>query len=112
MREEAIRRSATSADGSEIPFLLLRSNDWVKPVREAAQSALRARLAPAHVPDLVKALPMLDAMHRWGRLGSSNIVDDIEQLPFFAYLIQTHVAFECCLASHFSNAALVANATT
>jgi HEAT repeat protein len=80
VRVEAIRRSATCADGSEIPFLLLRTNDWVAPVRDVALAALRARLTPTHVPDLVAALPMLDAMYRWGRLGPTRILDEIEQL--------------------------------
>lgn len=80
VRAEAIRRSATCADGSEVAFLLLRSNDWVKPVRELAQAALRARLSPVHVPDLVAASPILDDMHRWGRLGSPKIIEEIEQL--------------------------------
>jgi hypothetical protein len=80
VREEAIRRSAACSDGSEIGFLLLRANDWVPPVRELAQSALRARLTVEHVPDLVAALPVLDAMARWGRLGSTQLVDQIDAL--------------------------------
>lgn len=80
VRAEAIRRSATCADGAEVAFLLLRSNDWVKPVRELAQAALRARLRAEHVPDLVAALPILDAMHRWARLGSPRLLEEIERL--------------------------------
>ncbi len=78
VREEAIRCCAVRADGSELPFLLLRANDWVRVVAEAARSALRARLGAGHLPDLVAALPMLDEMHRWGRLGGPGILDDIE----------------------------------
>jgi hypothetical protein len=80
VREAAIRRSATCADGSEIPFLLLRTNDWVLPVRELAQAALRARLGAHHLPDLVAALPVLDEMPRWGRLGDTALIDDIHVL--------------------------------
>ena len=80
VREAAIRRSATCADGSEIPFLLLRTNDWVLPVRGLAQSALRARLGAHHLPDLVAALPVLDEMSRWGRLGDTALIDDIHAL--------------------------------
>lgn len=78
VREEAIRCCAVHADGSEVPFLLLRANDWVLPVAERARSALRARLGAGHLADLVAALPMLDEMHRWGRLGSPSILDDVE----------------------------------
>ncbi|MBS1122187.1 MAG: hypothetical protein H6Q90_4415 [Deltaproteobacteria bacterium] len=79
VREEAIRTFATCADGSEVAFLLLRANDWVTPVRDLAQTALRARLGAEHIPDLVAALPILDAMHRWARLGSTKLIDEIEQ---------------------------------
>ena len=34
VREEALRKLAEIRDGSELPYLLLRLNDWVKPVRE------------------------------------------------------------------------------
>ena len=80
VREAAIRRAATCADGGELAFLLLRTNDWVAPVREAALTALRVRLTIEHASDLVAALPMLDAMAGWGRLGSSGIRDQIESL--------------------------------
>lgn len=80
VREEAIRRSATCADGSETAFLLLRANDWVEPVRALAQAALRARLTVEHIPDLLAVLPIIDAMHGWGRLGAKRILDEIEAL--------------------------------
>ncbi|TMQ08285.1 MAG: hypothetical protein E6J91_33615 [Deltaproteobacteria bacterium] len=83
VREEAIRCCAVRDDGTEVPFLLLRANDWVRPVAEVARSALRARLDDRHLddrhlPDLIAALPMLDEMYRWGRLGSLSILHDIE----------------------------------
>ncbi|NVB81739.1 MAG: hypothetical protein HOV81_25315 [Kofleriaceae bacterium] len=80
VREEAIRRSATCSDGSETAFLLLRANDWVEPVRALAEAALRARLTVEHVPDLLAVLPIIDAMHGWGRLGAGKILDEIEAL--------------------------------
>ncbi|HTR55611.1 MAG TPA: hypothetical protein VMJ10_33270 [Kofleriaceae bacterium] len=80
VREEAIRRSATAADGSEIGFLLLRTNDWVTQVRDLAHSALRVRLTIEHLPDLLAALPILDAMPRWSRGGASAISEQIEAL--------------------------------
>jgi hypothetical protein len=78
VRQEAIRCCAFRADGSEIPFLLLRANDWVASVAETARWGLRARLGIEHLPDLVAALPMLDEMPRWGRLRGPGILDDIE----------------------------------
>lgn len=80
VRAEAIWRSAACSDGAEIPFLLLRCNDWVDAVRALARSALRARLRVENLPDLIRALPMLDQMRKWGRLGDRSILDDIDGL--------------------------------
>lgn len=80
VRAEAIRRSAVCADGSEIALLLVRSNDWVEPVRALALAALRVRLDAAHVPDFVAALPLIDTMRSWGRGISTDIVDEIDAL--------------------------------
>jgi HEAT repeat protein len=92
VRQEAIRRAATTSDGSEIPLLLLRSNDWVAPVRKAAQDALRARLRPANLPEIVSSLPILEQMRRWQRLEDHRLVADIEEL------LQTAAAAEHLLA--------------
>ena len=80
VREAAIRLSAACADGAELPILLLRTNDWVRPVRLAAQAALRARLRHDCLPDLIAALPMLDHMREWGRLRDRSILDEIVKL--------------------------------
>jgi hypothetical protein len=79
IREHAIRFAAASSDGSELAFLLLRANDWVASVRVAAHGALRARLTARHVPDLVAALPLIDAMSTWQRASVSGIVGELEQ---------------------------------
>ncbi|HEY0483535.1 MAG TPA: hypothetical protein VGD37_38720 [Kofleriaceae bacterium] len=78
VREEAIRRSAACADGSEIAFLLLRVNDWVEPVQNLARAVLRTRLGVDAIPHLVAALPLIDEMRRWGRLGGNRILEEID----------------------------------
>lgn len=40
VREEAVRLLADDGDGNSIPFLLLRNNDWVQPVRRRARDAI------------------------------------------------------------------------
>lgn len=82
VREAAIRRSAVCADGSEVPFLAIRINDWVPQVRNAAEAALRARLRANGYNDLIAALPVLDQMRTWQRLGATSILDEID--AFFA----------------------------
>ncbi len=80
VREEAIVLAGVCADGLEIPFLLLRTNDWVGSVRDRAHSALRARLRPESLPELIAALPMLDQMRKWGRLGDRGFLREIDEL--------------------------------
>ncbi len=80
VREEAIRRCAKNMDGSEVPLLLLRANDWVKPVRELAQSTLRSWLRPENVRSLTVVLPLLERMRKWGRMGSFSLLDEVDDI--------------------------------
>ncbi len=82
VREAAVRLAGVTSDGKEVPFLLLRANDWVRPVRLAAVSALRGRLVRRCAPDFVAALPLLDPVRCWGRLDDRALLDDID--AFFA----------------------------
>jgi len=59
VREAAVRRLALARDGRELPFLLVRINDWVRTVAELARSAVEARLHPGYAPHLVASLPLL-----------------------------------------------------
>lgn len=80
VRAEAIRRSVSFGDGREIPFLLLRANDWVLPVRDLAQATLRTQLRPERLRDLIRALPLIEQMRGWGRLGNRRIMDEIDAI--------------------------------
>ncbi len=80
VREEAIALCGVCADDSDLPILLLRTNDWVQPVRERAHRALRTRLNPDHLPALVAALPILAGMRKWGRLGDQRLLEEIDAL--------------------------------
>ena len=44
IRELAVRRLAQITSGQELPFLLLRLNDWVAPVNQLALSAVQERI--------------------------------------------------------------------
>lgn len=59
LREAALRRLRECTDGSEVPFLILRCNDWVRPVAELAQQALRERLRPAYATHLLHSYALL-----------------------------------------------------
>jgi hypothetical protein len=44
VRDAALRRLSDTQDGSELPFLLLRLNDWVEEVRQTALALVRLRV--------------------------------------------------------------------
>jgi HEAT repeat protein len=67
VREAAVRELAAVGDGSELPFLLIRLNDWVTTVREAARSAMAARIVPAYAAHFVNCLPMFNHLRSQGR---------------------------------------------
>lgn len=68
IREEAVRRLALITDGSELPYLLLRLNDWVSPVRLAAERALAARIGPAYAEPFVQNLALVVRLQRVERV--------------------------------------------
>lgn len=58
-RESAVRLLAEVNDGEELPFLLIRLNDWVKPVRDAAHRAVTARIRPEYADHFIRNLPLV-----------------------------------------------------
>lgn len=59
VRERALTRLTSVRTGLELPFLLLRLNDWVEPIHEAAVGALQSRLTPDYAAAFVRCLPLL-----------------------------------------------------
>lgn len=74
VREAAVRELATSTGGGELAFLLIRLNDWVEPVRDAAYEAVRSRLVPANAPHFVRNLWLVDRLERCGRADHEALV--------------------------------------
>jgi len=59
VRERAVRRLSESVSEKALPFLLLRLNDWVTPVSEAARTALQDRLTPEYAQAFVRNLGLV-----------------------------------------------------
>ena len=59
VRASALESLADQHDGREIPFLTLRSNDWVEQVAHRATELLQRRLRPENVAPVLKHLPHL-----------------------------------------------------
>jgi hypothetical protein len=80
VREAAVRALGWCEDGDELPFLLVRLNDWVAPVRAAALSAARARLTPARAADWVRALPIVEKLAGRQRANHRGLIDAVAAL--------------------------------
>ncbi len=74
IREAAVRQLARITDGREVPFLLLRLNDWVTPVREMARFVLLGRLSDGHVEPFFENLFLVFRLSRCGREDHTQIV--------------------------------------
>lgn len=72
VREAAVRRLRGRAGGHAWPFLLVRLNDWVEPVREAALAVVGEALAGVEPEPLARHLPLVT---RLGHVGRSNAGD-------------------------------------
>lgn len=60
-----------------LPFLLLRANDWVTPVREAAFTALSEKIKAASEEEIIEALPLVEKLRkkkRWEYDGIRSII--------------------------------------
>jgi len=56
IRELAVRRLTRMTGGQELPFLLLRPNDWVVPVSQTALMAVQERITPQYADALVRSI--------------------------------------------------------
>ena len=88
VREVAVRELARHTSGAELPFLLLRLNDWVLQVREAAKQALRDRLQPQYAEHFARCLPLIAHLrqqkrddHRWLVEGVSSLLTHAHSRP-------------------------------
>lgn len=80
VREAAVKRLALITSGAELPFLLLRVNDWVVNVREAAYDAIRARFKPDYARSFIQNLALVSRLGQAGRSDPRPLVQEIYQL--------------------------------
>jgi len=80
VREAAVRELATFQRSGELPYLLIRLNDWVEPVRDAAYEAVQARLVPAYAPNFVRSLWLVERLERCGRADHEALVGRVHGL--------------------------------
>lgn len=80
VREAAVRYLANQYTGMELPFLLLRINDWVPEVRSIAIAATSYRIMKEYSRQLVRCLPLLESLERQGRRDGEGIFQSIRKI--------------------------------
>jgi hypothetical protein len=74
VRHEAVRLLAQSHDASELPYLLIRQNDWVEPIRADARRAVQARLDEGHLSEFVTNLSLVIHLLSFQRQDHGDVV--------------------------------------
>ncbi len=80
VRYEAVRRLALLHDGSELPYLLLRLNDWVVQVRHLAHSAILDRITPEYADWFVRDLTLVVRLKQARRGDQGEVLERITRL--------------------------------
>ena len=79
-REAAIHALRSYRDGSAIPCLLVRANDWVPAVRDVARLALEDFLADKFATEWIAALGSLTALQRARRTNHDRLLSAVAVL--------------------------------
>jgi len=74
VRHEAVRQLSRIHDGTELPFLLIRQNDWVAPVSADARIAVQERLTSEYLPHFLTNLPLVFHLLVYQRHDHSELV--------------------------------------
>ena len=77
VREAATMLLAAIRDGSEVPYLLLRVNDWVSEIREVARKTLLDRCVLEYAVHFNKNLPLVMRLERSDRSDHSHLINSI-----------------------------------
>lgn len=80
VRAEAIRKLAKSETGNELPFLLLRANDWVPEIRLSARHLLMSRIRASYIRHFLDCLPLVLRLSKTSRDDQTWILNAIETL--------------------------------
>ena len=80
LRESAVRELGHINSGAELPFLLLRVNDWVGNIREIARTLVSARIRPEYSSAFLKWLPLVLRLRLTRRGKSEEIIERVKEL--------------------------------
>jgi HEAT repeat protein len=80
VREEALKRLDLVNSGGEIPFILLRLNDWVDQVRRKAAKAIERRITKGFAHHLLSNIYLISALARYNRYDHSSFIEAVHRL--------------------------------
>ncbi len=80
VREAALRKLSHGRSGHELPFVLIRLNDWVPQVRAVARKALFERLVPSYAEHFVAYLPLVLRLRECSRAEHNDALREVEHL--------------------------------
>jgi len=80
VREAAIKKLSQITTGAELPFLIIRLNDWVSNVRTAAYEAIRPRLVPQYCQAIIDNLQLFNSLEHAQRVDHKQIIDTINNV--------------------------------
>jgi len=80
IRDAAVNELANIFDGSELPFLLMRLNDWVGAVRESTATAVLHRIRPDYATHFFRHLRLVFRLRSCGRSQHEQIVTAVTGL--------------------------------
>jgi HEAT repeat protein len=80
VRQAAIERLDLISTGVELPYIVLRLNDWVSNVRDVAYTATRSRLKPEYAPSLIANLALVSRLEAASRADHQDLTRAINEL--------------------------------
>ena len=80
IRHQAVRLLSEQADGTELPFLLLRQNDWVPPIAFDAQVAVAQRIGKPYVHHLAGSLHLILHLGTFRRHDHQDVIRKVIEL--------------------------------
>jgi HEAT repeat protein len=80
IRESAVRELGQFTSGMELPFLLLRVNDWVENIRDIARSLVLERIRPDYMAPFLKWLPLVLRLELTRRGKNEEILHRVKAL--------------------------------
>lgn len=80
VREVAVRRLSQFQNGSEIPWLLIRLNDWVSPIRFKAYRALKQKIHIRNIEYFIQSIWLVQRLVGRGKEHHELLNTQIQQL--------------------------------